>query len=129
MTSMTRSDLRLILVLLLAAAGAWVMWSFGPLSGRQLVAVVRVDGRVVARLPVTGPDMRVTPVTIPRGQALIEHGQGKVRVLPLPPETCPRGICWRTGWISRTGQMIVCLPNRMTVTLEGGETDVDTVVR
>lgn len=126
---MTRSDLRLILVLLLIAAGTWVLSIFGTLPRHDLIAVVRVDGKVVARLPVTGPDVRVTPVTIPRGQALIEHGQGKVRVLPLPPETCPRGICWRTGWISRPGQMIVCLPNRITVTLEGGETNVDTVVR
>ncbi|HHY35223.1 MAG TPA: NusG domain II-containing protein [Firmicutes bacterium] len=126
---MTRHDVAVALCVLFVAGMAWVFFNISGRSARELVAVVRVDNKVVARLPVSAPGLSVKPIKVPRGEALIEYGQGKVRVLPLPPEVCPRGLCWRTGWISRSGQVIVCLPNRMTVTLEGGVPEVDTVVR
>lgn len=126
---MTKHDVAIALFVLLVAGVAWAFLYLPTRSARELVAVVRVDNKVVAKLPVSSPELSVKPVKVPRGEALIEYGQGKVRVLPLPPEVCPRGICWRTGWISRSGQVIVCLPNRMTVTLEGGTPEVDTVVR
>ena len=34
---------------------------------------------------------------------------------------CPDHICVRQGKIHYTGQVITCLPNRLTVTIEGGE--------
>lgn len=126
---MTRHDVAAAFLVLFVAGVAWALFYLPGRSARELVAVVRVDGEVVAKLPVSAPELSVKSVKLPRGEALIEYGQGKVRVLPLPPEVCPRGICWRTGWISRSGQVIVCLPNRMTVTLEGGAPEVDTVVR
>jgi hypothetical protein len=41
---------------------------------------------------------------------------GAVRIIE---STCPDKICVRTGWISRPGQSIVCLPNRVVVRIEG----------
>jgi hypothetical protein len=32
---------------------------------------------------------------------------------------CPWQVCRKTGRISRTGQVLVCVPNRMIVTLSG----------
>ena len=34
---------------------------------------------------------------------------------------CPNQICVREGAVSRAGQTIVCAPNKMTVTVTGGE--------
>lgn len=40
---------------------------------------------------------------------------------------CPDRICEKTGYISKSGQSIVCLPNGVSVTLSGeGEADVVT---
>ena len=41
---------------------------------------------------------------------------------------CPDGICVRQGKIRYTGQCITCLPNRLTVTVYGGDSDVDLVI-
>ena len=41
---------------------------------------------------------------------------------------CPDGICMRQGKIRYTGQCITCLPNRLTVTVYGGDGDVDLVI-
>ncbi len=47
--------------------------------------------------------------------ATLEISEGRVRMLPIDPEHCPRGICSHTGWISRNYQSIVCVPNRIIV--------------
>ena len=47
--------------------------------------------------------------------AVLEISGGRVRMLPLSRELCPRGICSHTGWISRNYQSIVCVPNRIIV--------------
>jgi hypothetical protein len=52
----------------------------------------------------------------PRGDTTIEIRDGTVRVVDSP---CPDRICVAAGPISRTGQFIACLPNRVSVTLEG----------
>jgi len=59
-------------------------------------------------------------VTFPFGEnkeytAILEISKGRVRMLHLPHELCPRGICAHTGWISRNYQTIVCVPNRIIV--------------
>lgn len=41
---------------------------------------------------------------------------------------CPNEDCVHSGAISRTGQMIACLPNRVTVSIEG-ESEVDSIAR
>lgn len=47
--------------------------------------------------------------------ATLEIREGRVRMLPINEELCPRGICSHTGWISRNYQSIVCIPNRIVV--------------
>lgn len=34
--------------------------------------------------------------------------------------TCPYKICKKTGWIGTPGESIICVPNRMAITIEGG---------
>ena len=45
---------------------------------------------------------------------------------------CPDKVCVSQGEISRTGESIICLPNRIVVTIEGNnksEDDIDAYVR
>ena len=45
---------------------------------------------------------------------------------------CPGEDCVHSGWISRSGRSIICLPNRVEVRITGGsspEDEVDAVVR
>ncbi|HHW18256.1 MAG TPA: NusG domain II-containing protein [Firmicutes bacterium] len=126
---MTKADAVLIVSIMAITALIWVGFRIFPEKTADMVAVVRVDGKEIMRLPVTGSTINRAVVKIPRGEATIEYGQGKVRVLPLDDHVCPNGICWRTGWISVSGQSIVCVPNHMTITLEAGNSEVDSVVR
>ena len=46
----------------------------------------------------------------------------KVKVVE---STCPDKLCIKQGWISNQGESIICLPNRITITITGGNEGVD----
>ena len=46
----------------------------------------------------------------------IEIKDGRVRMLEA---FCPNHLCIRQGWIRFEGQSIVCLPNKVTITVRG----------
>ena len=79
--------------------------------------------------------VNVTAVTVPFIKTIESGGSinviaienGRIRMLSA---NCPDGICVRQGWISGGVFPIVCLPNRVVITLEGSDNGygVDAVV-
>jgi hypothetical protein len=115
-----RNDLILIAALLLIAGILYLALNLGRREGG--VAVVRVDGVEVERhsLSVDG----TFPLNGGSNILVIRDGQAW-----LSEANCPDLLCVKQGRIHYTGQVITCLPNRVTVTVEGGESDgVDLVV-
>lgn len=115
-----RNDLILIAALLLIAGVLYLALNLGRQEGG--VAVVRVDGVEVERhsLSVNG----TFPLNGGSNILVIEDGKAW-----LSDADCPDLLCVKQGKIHYTGQVITCLPNRLTVTVEGGESDgVDLVV-
>ena len=109
-----RADLIVIVGLLLLAAVLWLVLSIGREEGG--VAVVRVDGVETERhlLSVDG----VFPLNSGSNILVIEDGQAW-----LSEANCPDLLCVKQGKIHYTGQVITCLPNRLTVTVESGESN------
>ncbi|MBR2807907.1 MAG: NusG domain II-containing protein [Oscillospiraceae bacterium] len=86
------------------------------------VAVVRVDGVETERLPLSVNG--TFPLNGGSNILIIQDGQAW-----MSEANCPDLICVRQGKIHYTGQVITCLPNRLTVTIEGGESGgVDLIV-
>ena len=115
-----RNDLILILALLLLAGGLYLALNLGRREGG--VVVVRVDGVETERhsLAVDG----TFPLNGGSNILVIENGSAW-----LTDANCPDLLCVKQGKVHYTGQVITCLPNRLTVTVEGGESDgVDLVV-
>ena len=59
------------------------------------------------------------------GKNQIEILDGKVRMIDAD---CPDELCIRQGWIEYDGQSIICLPNKITVMVCGGDSSVDFVL-
>ena len=57
---------------------------------------------------------------------VIKISDGKVAIVE---SDCPGEDCVHSGWISRMGRSIVCLPNRVEVRVVGTSDDVDFIVR
>ena len=86
------------------------------------VAVVRVDGVETERLPLSVNG--TFPLNGGSNILIIQDGQAW-----MSEANCPDLICVRQGKIHYSGQVITCLPNRLTVTIEGGESGgVDLIV-
>ncbi len=126
---MTKGDKVVIVIATLLVAVTWSAFYLIPKNADTLMLVIKVDGEEVARHPAQSLTMEQIVVTVKGGDAVIEYGQGRARIMPNTREFCPDGICWKTGWISHAGQSAVCVPNHMTVTLVGSSSDVDSVVR
>lgn len=59
------------------------------------------------------------------GKNTIEIRDGKVR---MTEADCPNHLCVRQGWISFSGQSIVCLPNELSVTITGADGAADFIL-
>jgi hypothetical protein len=78
------------------------------------MVVVEVDGTAVRKLSLSQPSRTSLPV---RGGALVvEVRDGRVAVTSAD---CPNHVCVRTGWRSHSGEVIVCVPNRVIVKILG----------
>lgn len=78
--------------------------------------LIEVDGSVVYRLPLhTDTLLSLTGMT---GPLSIQTSGAKVRILET---SCPLKICKRTGWIHRPGESIICVPNALSITIEGAQ--------
>ena len=57
--------------------------------------------------------------------AEFEVKNGKIR---LTKASCPDKICEKTGYIGSSGQSIICVPNKITVTVVGSDESFDVTV-
>jgi hypothetical protein len=87
-------------------------------SGGPMAAHVFHDGRLVQVLPLD----RDCVVEVPGLNVVIEVQDKRVRILE---SDCPKRICVQTGWISRPGRPIVCVPNKLLIQVKGGRAELD----
>lgn len=116
---MTKGDTLLLLAVFLAAiTSALSLWVYhqAPLPVSAIhYAVVTVNNQQVARLTL-GKIPQNHVIQGPNGSAMLQTEAGRVRMLS---SRCRDKICMKQGWISKPGESIICLPERIVVTIEG----------
>lgn len=116
----------LLVAILVAAAAVALLFALRQESGNFLTATVVLDGETIAQYDLT---TLTEPVTLDVDGAsyplTIQAEPGRIRILE---SSCPGQDCVHTGWANQAGQQIICLPNRLVISLEGGTTeDIDAV--
>ena len=109
-----------LVLLALLGLGGLLLFSGKGAAGAE----VYMDGVLVEKL-----DLRFVPqpYTLDLGEGnRLEVQQGRVRMVWAD---CPDQICVHQQWSSSPSRPIVCLPNRVTVLLVGGQDEVDGVLR
>jgi len=76
---------------------------------------ISVDGKVWQQGILTDSLQQELLVPLAKGQARVIFVQGSISIERMPREICPRGICYEMGPISRPGQTIICLPNKLVI--------------
>lgn len=88
------------------------------------VAVVTVDGEVFGEYPLLENQEVVIETDGGRNVLVISEGYAD-----MTDASCPDGLCCRQRRISAAGESIVCLPNKVVVTVrgdgDGGDGGVD----
>ncbi len=108
-----KGDVVLVISLLLVSIGSIAGVRNLYSGGRH--AVVEVDGKHTLELSL---DKNVTEtVRGPLGETVIviENGYAEIE-----ESACPHKYCVRMGRISHMGEVIICVPNRVMVTIRGG---------
>ena len=116
---MKKNDVILIAVLLVAAlltAGGMRIWQMNNTKDSANV-VVTIDGEVYGTYPLS--EDRTERIELPDGSyniLVISDGYADVT-----EASCPDQICVKHNHIRYSKESIVCLPNKVVVTVEGGE--------
>jgi len=111
---LTRSDKILIFGLVTFACFLFMRSFFA--SDEVSEALIRVGNGPVQKVSLK-MDRRID-IEGEKGRLVIEVKDQRVRVVE---SSCFQKICVNTGWINRPGQNIICLPNKVLVTIEGKE--------
>ena len=109
------------LILSFVAIGLVTMLVLNLTRRAGSVAQVSVDG-----VPIQSFDLDADGIhSLNGGSNVLEIKDGRARLIEA---TCPNHLCIGQGWVQYNGQSIVCLPNRLSVTIRGGKGEYDIVM-
>ena len=114
-----RNDVLLVAVIVAAAAAALILWLI--LRQEGVMVRVSVDGKEIAAYPLS-QNIEVAIDELGHNTLVIQDGYAYIL-----DADCPDQQCVQQGKISRGGQSIICLPNKLVIEIEGGENTVDGV--
>lgn len=115
-----RNDLILIGVLVVVLAAA-MLYLFRPQEEgyeQHLSVTVTVDGATFGVYPLSEDRVVDIPSESGHNRLIIQDGKAK-----MDTATCPDGICVDHYAVHRQGESIVCLPNKVVVTVTAKTTD------
>jgi hypothetical protein len=117
----------IIAVILIAAVGFWIYNNYVSNNTSVNNLVIEVNGSTYKKIPVT---------QLKKEQLIHIELENNKHIDIKANETgtwiedvvCPDKLCQKTGIISKVGQNIVCLPNRVVIYYDGNaEPEVDHV--
>ncbi|WP_226038357.1 NusG domain II-containing protein [Aquibacillus saliphilus] len=128
-----RWDVIITLTLVLFSFLPFAIFSYQQASktgeNLQQVAVISVDNQEVRRVMLTGnKGEEVFDITQHESDTnTIEVIDDRIRIKAA---TCNDQVCVLTGFISKPGQTIVCLPHKLVIEIQtiNGETDTDDLI-
>ncbi|MBM6925232.1 NusG domain II-containing protein [Pseudoflavonifractor phocaeensis] len=103
--------------LLVATAAFLLLAALQSEPGESLTAAVTLDGEILAeyRLEEITQPVTLTLDELSYPLTLLVEGDG----VSILHSDCPSQDCVHTGKITQAGQQIICLPNRLIVSLTG----------
>lgn len=120
---MTKGDKLLIVFVVILSFLSMGYINRQALSNASKYVSIQVNGKEIKRIIF---DKKIIGTTIPieteYGYNLVEIDDEKVRVIEAD---CPDKIDVKQGYISRIGETIVCLPNKVVIEIKGLKVDTE----
>jgi hypothetical protein len=110
-----KRDAAIIIMILLTGIICFAGYKLFSPSGRT--AVITINGKTAEKLSLTESGGR--DITLKEAEGIvIEINNGRIRVKSAD---CPDKICVNTGYISKVGEKIVCLPKKLIIEIKAEE--------
>lgn len=123
MIDLTKGDKGLIVLVVILTLVSLGYIKKQALSDTNKYVSIQVNGNEIKQIIF---DKQLVGNTIPIesefGYNLIEIGEEEVRVIEA---SCPDELDVKQGYISKVGETIVCLPNRLVVEIKGMDKDTE----
>ena len=114
-----------VIIVILAVLGIAYLVVFLAFSKPGDMISVEKDGKIIGYYSLS--ENQMIPIEDDDNSNLLIIESGKAH---MEEASCPDHLCIMQGEISKAGETIVCLPNRVVVTVvSGDESEVDTVVK
>lgn len=112
---------KLIIFGILAISGVMLgTMTLAKADAQNANIVIVVENEIDTKIPLEFKEESQTYEFEFRDQVgYLEVKNGKVRMLEMNRQICPERICSETGWIDSSHEAIVCLPNKIIVTIQG----------
>lgn len=129
MKRLTKGDKYLIIIIVIISILSLAYVKKVAVDYKEEYISIQVNGEEIKKIifdrNIIGKNI---PIETEFGYNLIEIGDKKVRVIEAD---CPDQLDVKQGYISRVGEVIVCLPNRLVVEIKGmdDERDIDYISR
>lgn len=108
------------------AAAFMVAVLFSTSGAEAATAVVIKDGQEIKRINLEDIEEPTSVEINDTYYDLIVAEKGRIR---FKETDCPDRVCVNTGWITKPGQIAVCLPNGIIIKIEGSDNEIDTILR
>jgi hypothetical protein len=85
-------------------------------------AVIRSGGKIFREVPLSRDQIIEVPGPLGLSRISIHNRQARIAADPSP-----RQYCVRQGWLKQAGEISICLPNQVSVELNGGRKRYDSL--
>ncbi|MBM7624675.1 NusG domain II-containing protein [Sporohalobacter salinus] len=112
---------KVLIIFILLTTVVGISWSISHLvldSQSTKYVIIEHKGQTLNKLRLASDLERKITIDLDSGKAEVMIRDGKVRMLEMSEDICPLGICSDTGWISKPGNIIVCIPNQIIIAIE-----------
>ena len=99
-----------------------LMLSWAAFSKSGTTASIYIDGKLYKEVPLSKDDKIVVESEYGKNTVVIENGAVRITDSDCPGKDC------EAGKISKSSRSLVCLPNRLTVIINGEKTKDETDV-
>jgi hypothetical protein len=92
-------------------------------KGSHHIAEIKQDGKVIRTIDLDKIDTaEEIKITYKDGYNIIRIETGRIRIVDAD---CPDKLCVKTGWITESGQSVICLPHKLIIKIQGGSKEID----
>jgi len=99
-------------------------------SNNNEKVIIQVQGQIIKKIPLNKYEKSKTYKFVFNGNnGYLEIKNGAVRMLEMDRKICPKKVCSLTGWVNKKYQVIVCLPNKIIVSIESAKDEtLDSII-